>query len=197
MRNRISQDLHDEIGSSMSGINLLSQIATEKLENNKPGEAVEYLYKVKNYSQDVIEKLSDMVWIFNPQNDSIEKLLQRLKSFTISIALSKNIKVHFTANKESEEINLTIRQRKDIYLISKEAINNAFKYAEPKNIYYTLTGVGSKLKLRIEDDGKGFIRTENMNGNGLNNMRARANEIGAHLDIQSVPGTGTIIIVDF
>jgi len=197
MRNRISQDLHDEIGSSMSGINLLSQIATEKLENNKTDEAAEYLYKVKNYSQDVIEKLSDMVWIFNPQNDSIEKLLQRLKSFTISIALSKNIKIHFSSNRESEEINLTIRQRKDIYLISKEAINNAFKYAEPHNIYYSLTGHGSKLKLRIEDDGKGFLKSENINGNGLKNMQARANEIGAHLDIDSQPGSGTRITVDF
>src|SRR5678815_3883977 len=114
----------------MSGINLLSQIATEKLENNNPGEASEYLFKVKNYSQDVIEKLGDMVWIFNPQNDSIEKLLQRLKSFTISIALLKNIKIHFAADRETEEINLTIRQRKDMYLISKEALNNAFKYAD-------------------------------------------------------------------
>jgi len=181
----------------MSGINLLSQIATEKLENNKTDEAAEYLYKVKNYSQDVIEKLSDMVWIFNPQNDSIEKLLQRLKSFTISIALSKNIKIHFSSNRESEEINLTIRQRKDIYLISKEAINNAFKYAEPHNIYYSLTGHGSKLKLRIEDDGKGFLKSENINGNGLKNMQARANEIGAHLEIDAQPGSGTRITVDF
>ena len=91
MRNRISQDLHDEIGASMSGINLLSQIAADKLQHNKPDEASEYLLKVKNYSQDVIEKLSDIVWVFNPQNDSIEKLLLRLKAFSISVALSKNI----------------------------------------------------------------------------------------------------------
>ena len=95
MRNRISQDLHDEIGASMSGINLLSQMAAEKLQKNKPEEASAYLFKVKNYTQDVIEKLSDMVWIFNPQNDSIEKLLQRLKSFAIPIALSKNIQDSF------------------------------------------------------------------------------------------------------
>jgi len=64
MRNRISQDLHDEIGSSMSGINLLSQIATEKLENNKTDEAAEYLYKVKNYSQDVIAVKSGVYQVF-------------------------------------------------------------------------------------------------------------------------------------
>ncbi len=196
MRNRFSQDLHDEIGSSISGINLLSQIAAEKLNNNQPNEASEYLIKVKNYTQDVIEKLSDMVWIFNPQNDSIEKLLQRLKSYTISIALSKNIKMHFVTDKESEAINLNIRQRKAIYLISKEAVNNIFKYAECSNIYYTLTAHGYKWHLKLQDDGKGFILKENTEGNGLKNMRTRAIEVGAKFSMQSKPGAGTIIQVE-
>ena len=95
MRNRISQDLHDEIGASISGINLLSQMAAEKLQHNKPKEASEYLFKVKNYTQDVIEKLSDMVWVFNPQNDSIEKLLLTIKIFCNFIAASKNINIAF------------------------------------------------------------------------------------------------------
>jgi ligand-binding sensor domain-containing protein len=196
MRNRISQDLHDEIGASVSGINLLSQMASEKLVSNKPEEAAEYLNKVKNYTLDVIEKLSDMVWIFNPQNDSIERLLQRLKSFTVSIAQSKGIKIHFVPGKESEQMNLTIQQRKAIYLISKEAFNNTFKYAECNNIYYNLNVVGSKCWLKIQDDGKGFIQAENKNGNGLYNMQARADEIGASLHIQSVPGAGTIITLE-
>jgi ligand-binding sensor domain-containing protein/two-component sensor histidine kinase len=196
MRNRISQDLHDEIGASISGINLLSQMAAEKLRNNETGEAADYLSKVKNYTQDVIEKLSDMVWIFNPQNDSIEKLLQRLKSFTFSIGMSKNIKIHFVTDKDSGSINLTIRQRKAIYLISKEAINNMFKYAECNNIYYGFNIKGSKWRLMIQDDGKGFASFENNNGNGLKNMQARADEIGAKFQIKSQPGAGTIITLE-
>jgi len=196
MRNRISQDLHDDIGASMSGINLLSQIAADKLQHNKPGEASEYLLKVKNYSQDVIEKLSDIVWVFNPQNDSIEKLMQRLKAFSISVALSKNIKVHFVTDKASETANLSIQQRKAIYLISKEAINNAFKSSACSNLYYHLTANGSKWQLRIQDDGKGFTLTEKTDGNGLRNMQARADEIGAKFNIQSQPGTGTIILLE-
>jgi Y_Y_Y domain/Histidine kinase len=109
MRNRISQDLHDELGASISGINLLSQMATEKLENNHLEEASAYLNKVKNYTQDVIEKLGDMVWIFNPRNDGIEKLLQRIQNFAVSMASSKNIKMHFDNAKENEIANLTIR----------------------------------------------------------------------------------------
>ena len=196
MRNRISQDLHDDIGASMSGINLLSHIAADKLQHNKPDEASDYLLKVKNYSQDVIEKLSDIVWVFNPQNDSIEKLMQRLKSFSISVALSKNIKVHFVTDKASETANLTIQQRKAIYLISKEAINNAFKSSACSNLYYHLTANGSKWQLRIQDDGKGFTLTEKTDGNGLRNMQARADEIGAKFNIQSQPGAGTIILLE-
>ena len=152
--------------------------------------------KVKNYTQDVIEKLSDMVWIFNPQNDSIEKLLQRLRSFAMSIAMSKNIKMHFVSDKESEIKNLSIGQRKALYLISKEAINNSLKYASCSNIYYSLKPNGTKWQLQIKDDGKGFTLSENKNGNGLKNMQARADEIGASISIESQIDIGTIISVE-
>jgi ligand-binding sensor domain-containing protein len=193
MRNRISQDLHDEIGASMSGINLISQMAAEKLEHNKTEEASAYLFKIKNYTQDIIEKLSDMVWIFNPQNDSIEKLLLRLKSFSIPIALSKNIQIHFVTGKESEITNLSIGQRKAIYLISKEAFNNSFKYAGCSNIYYNLSAHASKWRLRIQDDGKGFSLSSAVEGNGIRNMRARAEEVKAVIKIDAAPGKGTTI----
>ena len=196
MRNRISQDLHDEIGASLSGINLLSQVAAEKLQNNNPAEASEFLDKVKNYSQDIIEKLSDMVWLFNPQNDSIEKILQRLKYFAMSIASSKAATMHFSTGKGTELINLSIRQRKAIYLVSKEAINNAVKYAECTNIYFHLAPQGKGWKLQIRDDGKGFLPTANKNGNGLKNMYARADEIGARFKIQSNEAAGTIIVME-
>ncbi|MET0634841.1 MAG: two-component regulator propeller domain-containing protein [Chitinophagaceae bacterium] len=193
MRNRISQDLHDEIGASVSGINLISQMAAEKLDNNRAEEASVYLLKIKNYTQDIIEKLSDMVWIFNPQNDSIEKLLLRLKSFSIPIALSKNIQMHFVTGKEIEKSNLSIGQRKAIYLISKEALNNSFKYSRCGNIYYTLGTNGAKWRLRIQDDGKGFLVSSPVEGNGIRNMRTRAEEVKAVIIIDAEPGKGTTI----
>ena len=115
---------------------------------------------------------------------------------SFSLAASKNIKLRFETNKGSEAVTLTIRQRKTIYLISKEAMNNIFKYAECNNIYYNLSTNGSKWRLTIKDDGLGFIPSENKSGNGLKNMQARADEIGARFNIQSQPGTGTIISVE-
>jgi signal transduction histidine kinase len=120
-----------------------------------------------------------------------------LKSFAVSIALSKNIKIHFETDKESETRNLTIRERKAVYLISKEALNNIFKYAACSNIYYSLHSKASKWLLIIKDDGKGFMPPESKSGNGLTNMEARADEIGANFNIQSQTGDGTTITVKF
>lgn len=193
MRNRLSRDLHDEIGSSVSGINLLSQMAVDKLQQNQRADAEDYMLKVKNYTADVIEKLSDMVWIFNPQNDSFEKLVSRLKTFAVSVALPKNIQLQFDAAKEGDGKNLSVRQRKAIYLISKEAINNAVKYSDCRRLVYSFQTHRSSFLLRIEDDGKGFVYDEESSGNGLRNMQARAREAGAKFSLQSAPGKGTLL----
>ena len=193
IRNTFSRDLHDELGSSVSGINLLSQIASEKLENNEPEEASAYLTKVKIYSSEVIEKLSDMAWVFNPDNDSIGKLLQRLKIFSISIANLKNIQVQFLTDNDIEALNLSIQQRKAIYLISKEAINNAVKYANCSTIIYELGLINNCIRLTIRDNGEGFEEQSDNEGNGLRNIRARALEIKANIEIKSQPGNGTVI----
>lgn len=192
MRNRFSRDLHDEIGSSVSGIHLLSQMALEKMHGSQTAEAQDYLVKVRNYTGDVIEKLSDMVWIFNPQNDSLEKLVGRLKVFALTMASPKGIKVDFDMDRECANINLSIRQRKAVYLIGKEAINNAIKYSGCGLIRFQLKARGPSCILRIADDGSGFDR-EAAAGNGLINMQARADEVGAHFTIRSAPGAGTVV----
>ncbi|MBC7904914.1 MAG: hypothetical protein H7Y27_15920, partial [Gemmatimonadaceae bacterium] len=195
--NRVSRDLHDEIGASVSGINLLSQMAAEKLDDNNIEEAAGYLHKVKNYTQDVIEKLSDMVWVFNSQNESSEKLFQRLKSFAMSIAPAKNIRMNFQPENEANAVLLDMHQRKAVYLISKEAINNSIKYSACKTIHYSLVQKGSATRLIITDDGNGFNPEETSNGNGLNNMQLRATEIGAQLSIKAAVGKGTTISMVF
>ena len=196
IRSRLSQDLHDEVGASLSGISLLNQIAIEKLAGQKTEEAADYLDKIKNYTRDIIEKLGDMVWIFNPENDSIEKLLQRLRSFAASLTVAKNIRLHFETTEEKEGPLLSIRQRKAIYLVSKEAINNAIKYSGCRNIYYQFSVTGNRYRVLVRDDGKGFSPVAGREGNGIGNMKARAAEIGGVLEIKSVPDEGTTLILE-
>ncbi len=188
---QVSRDLHDEIGSSLSGINMLTQLAMQQ--QTTDGNSEELLRKISAYTNEVIEKVSDMAWLMKPRQESLSILVSKLKTYSLATAVSKNIAIHFTDVPEISEVDLSIQQRKAIYLISKEAINNAIKYADCKNIYYTITVILNKLKLQIKDDGKGFLVSDVMEGNGLKNIQARAEEIKAIIKINSAPGKGTIL----
>lgn len=194
---QVSRDLHDDIGSSLSGINMLSQLAQEQFAQPDNGKTKELMQKINNYTTEVIEKVSDMAWLLKPNHESLAILIKKLKTYATESALSKNILLHFDNDPEIIKKELTIQQRKTIYLVSKEAINNATKYSLCKNIFYNIDSKNDKMRLVIKDDGKGFLVSETINGNGLTNMKARAAEIGGNLNIQSRPAEGTIITLEF
>ena len=191
---QISRDLHDDIGSSLSGINMLSQLAQQQIKLDDKGNTNELLEKINIYTNEVIEKVGDMAWLLKPNTESLTILIKKLKAYGISVTASKNILLHFSSNVDSSLIETDIRQRKAIYLVSKEAINNAVKYSDCKNLYCNFLLAEEdekKLELVIKDDGKGFLIETVTNGNGLINMKSRAEEISAQLTIQSVAGEGT------
>jgi signal transduction histidine kinase len=140
------------------------------------------------------DRLGDMVWAINPRNDTIEQVIARMKEFAAEILEPLDIHYEFT---ETGNFNLTmdINTRKDFYLIFKEALNNAAKYSGCKRISVHLTHLPDALMLKIEDDGRGFDRTQPANGNGLSNMHQRAKNIRAKLQIESAPGKGSLILL--
>jgi two-component system, NarL family, sensor histidine kinase UhpB len=189
---QVSRDLHDEIGSSLSGINMLTQLALQQTaaENKTTAELVQ---KINTYTNDVIEKVSDMAWLIKTNQESLSILISKLKAYSLTTAASKNITMHFDDYPEIFEKELTIQQRKAVYLISKEALNNALKYSGCMNIYYKINVTGSILWLYIKDDGMGFFPERISEGNGVKNMKARAEEVKAKIKIDTTPGTGTTI----
>jgi signal transduction histidine kinase len=194
---QVSRDLHDDIGSSLSGINMLSQLAQEQFAQPGNGNTKELMQKINIYITEVIEKVSDMAWLLKPNQESLSILIKKLKVYATESASSKNVLLHFDNNSEIAGRELTIQERKTIYLVSKEAINNAIKYSSCKNIFYNIDLTGEKVKLMVKDDGKGFSVSETINGNGLANMKGRAAEIGGNLNIQSRQTEGTIITLEF
>lgn len=194
---QVSRDLHDDIGSSLSGINMLSQLAREQIIQDNNSSAADILKKINGYTTEVIDKVSDMAWLLKPNQESLSILIKKLNTYNAASASSKNIVLHFENNQGVLEKELTIPQRKAIYLVSKEAINNAIKYSSCKNIFHSIRNIDSKIKLEIKDDGKGFSSSEANNGNGLANMKARAEEIKADFDIRSEAGQGTTITLEF
>lgn len=191
VRTKISRDLHDEIGSTLSGIGLLSEVAIQQIDNERKVEAKKFLQKVSDSSEEMLEKISDIVWAVNPQNDSFEKVIKRLKTYAKTTTDPLGIQLHFNSNKKILPAALDMQKRKNIYLICKEAINNAIKYSECRNLTFELDQQNHEISIYIADDGKGFDVQDEFDGNGLKNIKARAREIKARLKLESERGKGT------
>jgi signal transduction histidine kinase len=143
-----------------------------------------------------METMDDIVWAINPQNDTMEQVLFRMKEFASEILEPLNINYTFEENGNFSSTKLDIRKRKDLYLIFKEAINNAAKYSRCRDILIRLREKQQSLQMEITDNGKGFDEQQIKNGNGLNNMRERAGSMGAKIRIVSTIAGGTQISLD-
>ena len=193
-RNQIARNLHDDIGSNLSSINILSKIVLAHAGDHPAIKSD--LEKIKERSSTIMESMSDIVWAINPANDSIDKTILKMKEFAAEIAEPEGINLKFREGDQLNGIKLGIKQRKDLYLIYKEAINNAVKYSCASEICTDLRYQNNMFALIIADDGKGFDSTKTGSGNGLINMKSRAQEMKASLDIRTAPGQGTTVTLE-
>lgn len=201
-RLRISRELHDDIGSTLGSISIYSEVAkkrTEKKENTD-----EVLFKIGIVSRELIDKMSDIVWSLNPNNESFEQLQNRIITFASMMLTPQNIEFDFNANEKLNELHFPGELRKNIFLIFKEALHNIVKYADCKTVIITLAIINNDLVMTIKDDGKGFdtsqsncnelfVNSNLLGGNGIKNMNARANNINATLSIHSKINEFTIV----
>jgi signal transduction histidine kinase len=195
MRNTIARDLHDDIGSTLSSINILSKVALQQQSNGDTPMGAN-MQKIKDRSSAIMESMGDIVWAINPQNDTIEQMISRMKEFTAEILEPLNITYTFKEEGDFSAVKFDIKKRKDFYLLFKEAINNAAKYSHCHNLYINLRQDQQFLHLEVVDDGTGFNEQEVRNGNGLSNMRGRAASMQAGIQINTAAGKGTNIAVD-
>jgi signal transduction histidine kinase len=142
------------------------------------------------------QSMRDIIWTINPANDNFKKLLQKLKSYASGITKPVNTLFTLTVSENVPEEKLSMQQRKNIYLICKEAIANSVKYSQSKNLQMDVIQMDHSVRIKIKDDGIGFDSTESKEGNGLMNMKTRADEIGANLDIHSQIGKGTVVMIE-
>ena len=190
VRSKISQDLHDEVGATLTSISYLSEVAKLKsyTENIQSNEALE---KIGEFSREMIGEMNDIVWAINPDNDHFEKIESRMRNFASVLFSSRNINLHFHSDEGIMRCNLGMQQRKNLFLIFKEAVNNAAKYSGSNNVYVSLYKYNGHLYLEVKDEGKGFDIGEASLGNGLKNMKSRSKEISANLEITTDQGKGT------
>jgi len=192
MRSNISSDLHDDIGSTLTSISYYIELVKMKL-NEDDASLKPMLDKIGGSARNTVKAMSDIVWIINPKNDTTENLVNRMKHYAAEMLGTRNIQYTFNTNEAIEKTEIDMQQRKNIYLIYKEAVHNSVKYAQCNNIEINLVQSDHRLSLSVHDDGKGFDILHENDGNGLNNMKRRAEEINAEFEICSAQGKGTHI----
>lgn len=192
LRNKISLNLHDDIGSTLSSISILSEMA---LHSKKETEEKTMLNEIRENSLGLMERMDDIVWAINPRNDSSENLFLRVKEFAARLFEAKDIQYKIDISDRVYEIHLGMEQRQHLYLIMKEAINNLVKHSGCSEAAILVTFTSSVLSILIRDNGKGFPVENNFAGNGLRNMKTRVEEIGGQLEMKSEINKGSEIEV--
>ena len=194
MRDRIATDLHDDMGSTLSSIRIFSDVLKIQVGEKEP-QAAPLLDKISNNAAQLSENMQDIIWTIKQDNDKLDDLVTRIREFGLKLCDAKDIefKVHISDSFRSSRLNL--EQRRNLYLIFKECLNNAIKYSECDIIQLFITQQGKHLKMVIQDNGKGFDEKKVKLGNGLNNISKRAKEIRGNATIESGNGRGTRIDV--
>lgn len=190
IRNRVARDLHDDMGSTLSTINILSSMAKAKL-NTDTKKTGEYINKISDNSQRMMEAMDDIVWAIKPSNDSMQKVVARMREFATSVFEAKNIDLEFKAGDEVNEAKIDMEGRRDFFLIFKEAVNNAAKYSKCSKAVVHVSVEKTKLLLLVKDNGVGFDVKTADGGNGLGNMQKRTDALKGKLQLISRPGEGT------
>ncbi len=196
-RQRLSRDLHDDIGSTLSSINILSNMVLRNEILQQPDASGEKLKsaieKINDRSQRLLDNMSDIVWCINPENDTMEEVLARMRLYATTLLEAKRIEYKIDFPNENVDFKLTIDSKNNIFLIFKEAVNNLSKYSGCTQANLSLTFDEKNIHLKIEDNGKGFNAAEINHRGGLSNMQHRAEEIKGTIKINSIEEKGTKI----
>ena len=188
IRNNIASDLHDDIGSTLNSISIYSEVAKQQA-----GKDIPALELIGTNSRKIVESMSDIVWTINPENDSFEKIIARMRSFAHQLLKAKKVEYTFDVDEKLNIITLPMQVRKNFYLVFKEAVTNIVKYSQANRVSISLHERNKNIILKIRDNGKGIPVNAETQGNGLLNMKRRAEEIHARLNINSVEEEGTEI----
>jgi len=186
-RNRISVDMHDELGSGVTAIRLMSEIVKSKMKDQTLPE----IDKISNSANELINKMNTIIWTMTSSNDSIENLVAYIRSYAVEFFENTNIDCTFTMPAAIPPREISGEKRRNIFLSVKEALNNVAKHSQSSVVKINVL-VGDRLIIEIQDDGVG-INMEKLRkfGNGLNNMKKRMASIDGGFDIQNSAGTRT------
>ena len=192
LRRRVATDLHDDLGSSLSRISILSSVAKESADRH-------LLEEIGDTARDLVGALGDSIWSVDPQRDDMQSLLSRVRHFATEMLEAKSMALEFRVPAELAAIPLDPERRRALYLILKEALNNAARHSDARRVIVTGALEQGQLRFEVEDDGKGYSSTPSERredgGRGVTNMSERARRVGGTVSVQSTLGVGTRVCV--
>jgi signal transduction histidine kinase len=194
MRQKISMDLHDDIGASLSSLQIYGAIAEQTIETN-PTKSVEMVKKMSSQSKEIMENMNDIVWSMKNSTSNNTSFEIKIKNYAASLLSDATINFTYNILPSADALITNITARKNILLIAKEAINNIAKYSKADNASLSLTIQNNMLVLEINDDGIGFEKETNTTGNGLENMQQRTKELKGIFELTTAKQKGTTITV--
>lgn len=188
MRNRISSDLHDEIGASLSSIGILGGLVKQKMSENHP--SFNFIEMINEEAKHAGTAIDYIIWNINPQFDSLENLFTRINSEAAEIIEAKGILYEFEAN-NLDNRSMSMDKKRNIYLICKELINNALKHSQCTKIALRCSVKANYLSISFSDNGKGFDVNKATKRNGVKNIQTRLQELKGIYEIMSEAEKGT------
>jgi ligand-binding sensor domain-containing protein len=189
LRTRIASDLHDDVGSSLTQISMLSEIVRTRLAN-PAAQIADPLSRIGTLSRESVDSMSDIVWAIDPVRDLPVHLLQRMRRVANEILGSSGVQVHFMSSGDaSPHLNADVRRH--VFLIFKEILNNIARHANASAVSVDVTVTSRQLHFTVADNGRGFDSVSATEGQGLRSMARRASSLGGSLDVTSSAGTGT------
>jgi len=188
LRLRMARDLHDEVGSNLGAIALLSEVVAKQT----PGIAEE-LVEIRRVAAHTIDSLRDIVWFLDPAADTMSELVSRMKETTRTML--RCAAFDFIATGEEEAPKPSLELRRNLFPMFKEIIHNVARHAQATHVQIDLEFAKRQLRLKVQDNGIGFDERQIREGNGLKNLRRRAADLGGTVEIRSVPASGTVVIV--
>ncbi|GAB4033198.1 hypothetical protein GCM10028809_34010 [Spirosoma gilvum] len=195
LRKQIAHDLHDEVGSTLSSISMLSGHTDTLLSQNRPESAQKMVQKIYTDARQILEAIDEIIWTINPGNDTLHRIALRLQEYAQPLMESKQIRFLFQIDPALEGLPISMEVRRSLYLIGKEAINNLVKYSQATEATVRFEYKTNQLQVLIEDNGQGFDTTQTGSRTGQNSMRQRVQAMGGTLAVYSAPKKGTSLVV--
>ncbi len=191
LRNRLAADLHDEIGSTLSSISMLSGLTDTRLGEHQPEAARTLVQKIQTDARQTLDSMDEIIWTIHPGNDSLQRTALRLQEYAQPLMESKGIQFHVHLDPNLPDEAVPMDTRRAVYLIGKETINNLVKHSEATEAALRFEQQKEQFTMTIEDNGRGFDPTAGSSRNGQKTMRQRAVAVGGTLAVESAPGQGT------